>query len=324
MRLAYPFFIAPTNLVSEDTILLSGREHPDHSYPKPRMASAGLMVWLPNQKILIGGDSGRYLPDAGSIRQAGASIPERIKVLDQMIGLAPAIFVPAHGMYISGHANVNSALTAQRDALQSIYDQTLVRINAGDTIDEAAAAVALPADLAASPYNQELVSTVPGIVRNLYHEKLGWFGGETHELASTLTPAAKAAALAGALGGTDALVAAARTAELNARDLAGAEKALYLAEAAYEAAPENATARQVYAQALRKNAFMQKSAQVRNYYLYVAFHLEQSVTDFAVLGDENTDLAFSAAEFSAHFIGISGATLETVQIVTLPPAETAC
>ena len=80
------------------------------------------------------------------------------------------------------------ALTAQRDALQSIYDQALVRINAGDTIDEAAAAVALPADLAASPYNQELVSTIPGIVRNLYHEKLGWFGGETHELASTLTP----------------------------------------------------------------------------------------------------------------------------------------
>jgi hypothetical protein len=117
------------------------------------------------------------------------------------------------------------------------------------------------------------------------------------------------------------LTAAARTAELNARDLAGAEKALYLAEAAYEAAPEDSAARQVYAQALRKNAFMQKGAQVRNYYLYVAFHLEQSVTDFAVLGDENTDLAFSAAEFSAHFIGISGATLDTVQILTLPPAE---
>ena len=271
VRASVPFYVAPTNLVSEAQSFSLDGSVPIQLLPASD-GGAGLMVWLPDHKILIAGDSGRYLPDAGSIRQAGVSIPERIKVLDQMLDLAPTIFVPAHGLPITDQASVLSALTAQRDALQSIYDQALARINAGDTIDEAAAAVALPADLAASPYNQELVSTIPGIVRNLYHEKLGWFGGETHELASTLTPAAKAAALADALGGSDALTAAARTAELNARDLAGAEKALYLAEAAYEAAPEDAAARQVYAQALRKNAFMQKSAQVRNYYLYVAFH----------------------------------------------------
>jgi uncharacterized repeat protein (TIGR01451 family) len=311
-----PFYTGPTNLVTEDTTLYIDGNLAVTLIPTTDR-DAGLILWLPVQKILIG-DAGRYLTDAGAIQQPSVSIPERIAELDRMIGLDPNIYAPVHTMYISGAAEVESALTTKRDALQSIYDQTLVRINAGDTIDEAAAAVALPADLAASPYNQELVSTVAGIVRNLYHEKLGWFGGETHELASTLTPAAKAAALADALGGTDALVAAARTAELNARDLAGAEKALYLAEAAYEAAPEDSTARQVYAQVLRKNAFMQKSAQVRNYYLYIAFHLEQSVTDFAVLGDEDTGLAFSAAEFSAHFIGLSGATLDTVQIVTLP------
>jgi uncharacterized repeat protein (TIGR01451 family) len=314
-----PSYTGPTNWVTEDTTLYIDGNLAVTLIPTTDR-DAGLILWLPVQKILIG-DAGRYLTDAGAIQQPSVSIPERIAELDRMIGLDPNIYAPVHTMYISGAAEVESALTTKRDALQSIYDQTLVRINAGDTIDEAAAAVALLADLAASPYNQELVSTIPGIVRNIYTEKLGWFGGETHELASTLTPAAKAAALADALGGSDALTAAARTAELNARDLAGAEKALYLAEAAYEAAPEDAAARQVYAQALRKNAFMQKSAQVRNYYLYVAFHMEQSVTDFAVLGDENTDLAFSAAEFSAHFIGISGATLDTVQILTLPPAE---
>lgn len=182
-----PYCVAPTNLVSEiQTFYLDG-VIPIELRPTSD-GSAGLMVWLPNQGILIAGDSGRYLPDAGSIRLAGVSIPKRIALLNEMIGLAPAHFVPAHGMLISGAASVQSALTAQRDALQSIYDQALARINAGDTIDEAAAAVALPADLAASPYNQELVSTVPGIVRNIYHEKLGWFGGETHELAATLTP----------------------------------------------------------------------------------------------------------------------------------------
>ena len=316
---AIPWYSVPTNVISEETTLYSDNI-PITLIPSSA-GDGGMLVWLPNQKILIGADLGRYLPDAGSISWAGVPVPARLQALDKIRTLQPVTLIPSQGMYISGNPNINSAVDAQYDALQSIYDQTLVRINAGDTIDEAAAAVALPADLAASPYNQELVSTVPFIVRNIYHEEMGWFGGETHELAATLTPAAKAAALAGALGGTDALIAAARTAELNARNLAGAEKALYLAEAAYEAAPENSTARQVYAQALRKNAFMQKSAQVRNYYLYVALHLEQFVTDFARSGDENATLAFSAADFGAHFSGLSGATLEKVQIVTLPPAE---
>ena len=316
---AIPWYSSPTNVISEETTLYSD------SIPITLMPSSagdgGMLVWLPNQKILIGAELGRYLPDAGSISSVSIPVSVRLQALDKIKTLQPVTLIPLRGMYISGNANINSAVDAQYDALQSIRDQTLVRINARDTIDEAAAAVALPPDLAASPYNQELVSTVPFIVRNVYHDEMGWFGGETHELAATLTPAAKAAALAGALGGTDALIAAARTAELNARDLAGAEKALYLAEAAYEAAPENATARQVYGQALRKNAFMQKSAQVRNTYLYVALHLEQFVTDFARSGDENATLAFSVADFSAHFSGLSGATLEKVQIVTLPPAE---
>ncbi len=316
-----PFYTGPNVLYSEETTLYVDGNIPVTLIPTSDR-DAGLIVWLPNQQILIG-DAGRYLPDAGSIHQPSVSIPERIAELDRMIGLAPTIFIPQHGLPISGADVAAAALTAQREALQSIYDQALVRINAGDTIDEAAAAVALPADLAANPYNQELVSTISGIVRNLYHDKLGWFGGETHELASTLTPAAKAAALAYALGGTDALTAAARTAELNARDLAGAEQALYLAEVAYEAAPEDFTAKRVYAQALRKNAFMQKSAQIRNYYLVVAQSLgvETIVTDLAKTGDENVALAFSADDFSGHFFGISGASLQTVKVVSLPLAE---
>jgi len=311
-----PDYVAPDNLLSESATFYLDGATPMELRPTSD-GSAGLMVWLPNQGILIAGDSGRYLPDAGSIRQAGVSIPKRIAVLNEMIGLAPAHFVPAHGTPISGAASVQSALTAQRDALQSIYDQALARINAGDTIDEAAAAVALPADLAASPYNQELVSTVPGIVRNLYHEKLGWFGGETHELASTLTPAARAAALAELAGGTDNLLAAARTAELNARDLAGAEKALYLAEAAHAAAPDSFTARLVYAQALRKNAFMQKSAQVRNYYLIAAYGLG---TDFMRSADEDTAIAFTAAEFR-RFASFLVWPLDGVTFLTVPPAD---
>ena len=116
------------------------------------------------------------------------------------------------------------------------------------------------------------------------------------------------------------LIAAARAAELNARDLAGAEKALYLAYAAYKVAPEDFTAKQVYAQTLRKNVYLQKAAPIRNYYLKEALSLgtEQIVTGLAKSSEEDAVISFTAADFQQHYFGISGAALETVEITGLP------
>ncbi len=312
---------APTSLISAPTTITVENEIIS-LIPAPGR-EAGLLVWIPRVRILLAGDAGAFLPDVGSIYRASTPVPERIELLDTMIGLAPAYYITSNGSPIVGASAIAAALTAQRDALQSIYDQTLALIDQQLTLSEVAAAVALPADLAASPYNRELASNIPGVVRNIYHERMGWFGGETPDLAGTLTPAAKASALAEALGGADNLVAAARTAELNARDLAAAEKALYLAYAAFHAAPDSFAARQVYAQALRKNAFMQTNAQNRNYYLSEALQLgtEQIVTDLAKSGEEDAAIAFAAADFAQHFFGILGSGLETVKIVSLPPAE---
>jgi len=312
---------APTSLISASTTITVENESIS-LIPAPGR-EAGLLVWIPRIRILLAGDAGAFLPDVGSIYRASTPIPERIELLDTMIGLAPAYYITSNGSPIVGASAIAAALTAQRDALQSIYDQTLALIDQQLTLNEVVAAVALPADLAASPYNRELASNIPGVVRNIYHERMGWFGGETPDLAGTLTPAAKASALAEALGGADNLVAAARTAELNARTLAAAEKALYLAYAAYHAAPDSFAARQVYAQALRKNAFMQTNAQTRNYYLSEALQLgtEQLVTDLPKSGEEDAAIAFTASEFAQHFFGILGSGLELVKVVSLPPAE---
>lgn len=301
-----PSYAAPTNLISGPTRVIWGPLLID-LFPTSSQ-DAGLLVCALSTSsgwgggtyyedivpFMIAGDVGRYFPDAGSIYQPGVPVMERINALDQMVAPQPGplpwppltivdawwgaqypipdYLITAHGLPITGTDALISALTAQRDALQSVCDQTITLINQGYTIDEAAAVVALPAELAGSPYTRELVSTLPGVVRSIYHEQMGWFGGETIELASTLTPTAKAQTLADAFG-LDNLIAAARQAELDAGDLAGAEKALYLAHAAYKAAPDDLTVRQIYAQALRKNAFMQTSAQVRNYYLSVALGL---------------------------------------------------
>lgn len=289
-----------------------GPDHPETWSPRPGGA------------VMIVGDTvGSYLTDEGSLVSNRIDTAlTRIPILDRIRLYQPTRLVMEHGLPIVGQAEVDAALGAQRDALEYVYDQTLAGIDAGVPESEIAATLELPPELAANPYNQEFVSTIPGVVRNIYHYTIGWFGGETPELAGTLTTGVKAQVLADAYGGTANLIAAARTAELNARDLAGAEKALYLAYAAYKAAPDDFTAKQVYAQALRKNAYLQKSAPIRNYYLTEALNLgaEQIVTSMAKSGEEDASIAFAAADFAQHYFGISGAALKMVKITSLPPA----
>jgi uncharacterized repeat protein (TIGR01451 family) len=313
-----PRYAAPTVLVPAEGTSILVENEAIQLLPTPAPGS-GLLVYIPRVRILIGGEGGAYLPEAGSLLEPGAPFQARSEALNQVLSLAPDYYLPSRGQHIVGAQAIQEAVAAQRDALQSIYDQTITLINQGATLDEAAAGVALPADLAANPYNQEFVSTVSAIVKNIYHEKLGWFSGNVVDLTSTLTEAGKAQALMEAFG-LENLISAARNAELNARDLPAAEQALYLAAAAYQAAPENFEANQIYAQALRKNAFMQKSAQVRNYYLTVASDLGTFVTDFAITGEEDTQAAFTALTFSQHFYSLAGAALSAVKIASLPDA----
>ncbi len=281
----------------------------------------GLMVYLPAPGILYMGEFiGPQLPDVGMLPNPGYTIQSLIDSLDLARSLVPNILILKTGKSITGPSETLAFLLAQRDVLLYIRDQTLIKINLHYTLDEIAATLKLPVSFTSSPYLKEYASDVPSIVREVWNEYLGWWGGNPTELASTLTEDAKAQALADALGGVDSLIDAARQAELNARDLQGAEKALYLADAAYRVAPDNFEAKQIYAQTLRKNAFMQVSAYKRNYYISAANSLgtEQQVSDILKTGTEDTALAFTGQEFVESFNGIGGAALATVRIDSLP------
>jgi uncharacterized repeat protein (TIGR01451 family) len=312
----------PLTSISAETSLTLGSLQvkllPAEGSTKP----AGLWVYLPGQHILIAADTGKYFPDVAAITGPNPDVKDVIAGLNSILQLAPEKLVWSGQPLLEGAA-VSEAVTAQRDALQYVYDQTWEKINAGYSVDEIAASVALTPELALSPYNQEFASTVPQVVRSIYHERMGWFGGETDELASTLTPDIKAQILADAYGGLENLVAAARQSELEARDLAGAEKALYLAHAAYKLAPEDPTVRQIYAQALRKNAFMQESGPVRNYYLTEASRLVSGPKS----GLEDTPLAFGMEDFVWSYYNDPNTyyhhtILDRARILSLPPAET--
>jgi uncharacterized repeat protein (TIGR01451 family) len=283
-----------------------------------------LMVYMPGPKILSAGNAASWqLADVGLIPGYKFDPVEMYQTLDHMRILHPDMLIPQSGPPLMNATDALNFVLVQEESLSSIWSQTLNNIQRGYNLDQTQKMVELPANLANSPYSQEFASDLPSIVRAIWTNYLGDWDEYVTTLASTVSETDKAQILADAYGGADKLIEAAKQAELAASDLASADKALYLADAAYRVAPDNFEAKQVYAQALRKNAFMQTSAYKRNYYLSVAIDLgtEQVVSDILKTGQEDTALSFSAAEFSENFSGISGALLAAVRIDNLPDAN---
>jgi alkyl sulfatase BDS1-like metallo-beta-lactamase superfamily hydrolase len=210
-----------------------------------------------------------YIYNGGAAVASGTTTNPDGSITDGM-PLQQLIYV--HGSAVIGNTQVKQALTDQLNAVQYVESTIVAGINAMEPLDQIVAGAQLPASLASSPYLQQVETDLASAIRGAYGYYIGWFHGDPVELASTLTPAVKAQTIAGVAGGVGNLILQATQAELAAQDLPSAEKALLLAQVAYNAgsAPLADQAKAVYIQALTKCAYMQKSSQVRYYYLTIA------------------------------------------------------
>jgi len=95
-----------------------------------------------------------------------------------MRALRPAYLVPSHTRAMSGQEQIYETLTAYRDAIQFVHDQTVQGINRGLSPDELVEVVKLPPHLAAHPYLQEYYGKVKWSVRAIFDGYLGWFDGD--------------------------------------------------------------------------------------------------------------------------------------------------
>jgi len=102
--------------------------------------------------------------------------------VDTMIDLSPAVLVPQHTQPIEGKEKILDTLTAYRDAIQFVHDQTVRYMNKGMSGREIAETVKLPAHLATHPYLIEYYGTVEWSVRAVYHGYMGWFSGRPGDL----------------------------------------------------------------------------------------------------------------------------------------------
>ncbi len=241
----------------------------------PGETSDQLFVWLPERRVLMPGDNVyKAFPNLYTIRGTPyRDVLEWSRSIDVMRALKPEHLAPSHTRPVSGAETIEGVLSAYRDAIQYVHDQTVRGMNLGLTPDELVAFVQLPPHLRDHPYLQEFYGTVEWSVRSIFDGYLGWFDGD----AATLSPASpeeRAEGFADLAGGQAALLAAARRALSEGHTRWGAE----LASELLVLDPGQDEARQLKARALRVLGQDSPSPNGRNFYLTQARELEGRVT----------------------------------------------
>jgi alkyl sulfatase BDS1-like metallo-beta-lactamase superfamily hydrolase len=245
-----------------------------HLVHAPGETNDQIFVWLPEKRVLLPGDNVyKAFPNLYTIRGTLYRDPMRwVESLDRMRALRPEHLAPSHTRPVSGAERIQEILTAYRDGIQFVHDQTIRGMNRGLTPDELVEEIRLPAHLEDHPFLRELYGTVEWSVRSIFTGYLGWFDGDTATL-SPASPDERAAGMVELAGGIDGLVAATRAALDDERYAWAAE----LATHALRVEPEREDARELKASALRALAHRTLSPNGRNYYLTQALELEGSV-----------------------------------------------
>lgn len=234
-----------------------------------------IFVWLPERDTLLPGDNiYKAFPNLYSIRGTlYRDVLAWVRSIDRMRRLRPLHLVPSHTRALSGKDEVYETLTAYRDAIQFVHDQTIQGMNRGLTPDELVQVVKLPPHLAEHPYLQEHYGKVEWSVRGIFSGNLGWFDGD----AATLEPASpdeRAAEIASLAGGLDGLAGAVRRALAEEKYAWAAELATHW----MRLEPRSDEARKAKAAALRALGSRQLNANARNYYLTQALEIEGVLT----------------------------------------------
>lgn len=236
----------------------------------PGETADAISVWLPDTRVLMTGDDFLHaFPNIAPIRGARTRSPEDwIASLDKMIALGPDDVVPGHTRPVLGGRAARAALTAYRDGIKSVLDQTVEGMKRGERPDELVQHVKLPAPLADNPYLQEFYGAVEWTVRGIYADRVGWFDGNATNL-FPLPQKDRAAKLVALIGGPDRVLASGREA-LAAGDFVWAAE---LADDVLASDAANVAAKRIKAQALIELGERQINAIARNYYLSSAMYL---------------------------------------------------
>ncbi len=237
--------------------------HPEH-----------IIVWFPDMKVVwLGNQYAETFPNILSPRGSHYRDPFLlIKNYDEIRSWNPEYAVTSHSRPIIGQENVADTLTAYRDGLAFLNDQTIRHINMGLGPDELVEVVKLPDYLKDHPANKEWYAEFEWQVRGVYSGNIGWYNGDA-AFFKPASPSVRSQEIVNGFGGTDETLANVREAIIDGKYEWAAELATYV----LYVNPENENAKSLKAQALRILGQQSVSSGARNWYLSQALELEGKV-----------------------------------------------
>jgi len=227
-----------------------------------------------------------------------------IASLDKLRSLNRKYYVGCHDYPLTGD-EAQDVFTAHRDAYSFIYNQSVRAMNMGKTPDEMAAEIRLPKHLDEHPALFPSYIDNEYNVRGQYRGVVGWFDEDISELHPPMRDEL-AESLIGLAGGSAALVTAA--------EKAFAEKKYNLAVKLYsiviDGEPDNKTAKQGMADALRQMAYATRAGiQTRSYLLTHALHLEGKLD----MNEPPSFLFFGAASVAEIMASPAGSSVKALE-----------
>ena len=235
----------------------------------PGETSDQLFVWYPDREVLFAGDNFyKSWPNLYAIRGTGyRDVRAWTATLDAMLAENPAHLVGGHTRPVLGRERVREVLTSYRDAIRSVFEQTIAGMNRGLTPDQLVEVVKVPPELAELDYLRPYYGNPTWAVRSIFSGYLGWFDGNPTSL-FPLSPAEEAARVAELAGGAEVLRE--RAAAALATD---PQWTAELCDRLLALDPQDADAMELKADALEALARPLLTATGRNYYLTVAMQL---------------------------------------------------
>lgn len=267
-------YLPPTRKLTakRESIVLAGLQL--ELLATPGEAGDSISVWWPAQRVIATGDAVlKSFPNIAPIRGVPVRPPEQwVDSLNEILALEPAALIPGHMRPVVGAANVASIVTAYRDGIKSVNDQTLAGMKRGVRPDQLVQTVQLPPELREHPYLRQYYGTVEWMVRGIYAGQLGWFDGRGANV-FPLTLAERAGHLLPLIGGPVGAVEAGRAASA----VGNHRWALELADLVIAVDPANLMAKRLKFRALTELGKREGNAIARNWYLSVATQLEKEI-----------------------------------------------
>jgi alkyl sulfatase BDS1-like metallo-beta-lactamase superfamily hydrolase len=195
-------------------------------------------TWIPSHKAICAGDFLIWaFPNAGNPQKVQRWPGEWAAAMREMAALEPELYLPAHGLPITGKERIAGVLDDVATALEGLVRDTLTMMNDGRRLEEIVAEVRVPESLLAKPYLRPTYDEPEFVVRNIWRLYGGWWDANP----ATLKPA-RDAAIAGEVASLagGALRLAERARELAEQgDDASLRLACHLVEWAAQAEPES-------------------------------------------------------------------------------------